>query len=183
MDIDPARKFLAFDRLGIGEAARAEYRDKQLDLDLLAGLPIDDVRLLARKVDERLLAGPVHLSHRRLQFLGPAAVNLAILAAAVAVGMDLGVLFPQQLKRHARPLEFLVNPRYVGRDPIAIRRRDRKQLRFQRPIVQIGWQRPVQACVLGAADVLRNRPHSHAAGPGDRPVAHAPLVFQPQNLS
>ena len=97
--------------------------------------------------------------------------------------MDLGVLLPQQLKRYARPLALLVDVRHVGRDPLAIRLRRRKQLRFQRPIVQIGRERPAQTRLPGPADVLRDRPHPHAAGLGNRPVAHAPLVLQPQDLA
>ena len=44
-------------RLSVGEAARPEHRDEELDGTYLARVPIDHHRASARVVDEGLLAG------------------------------------------------------------------------------------------------------------------------------
>jgi len=46
--------------------AGAPDGDEELDLGHLAGLRIDDARLVARVVDEELLSRPMDLSHREL---------------------------------------------------------------------------------------------------------------------
>ena len=103
--VDPVNQLLGLGRLGVGEAAGAEHGDEQLDRAQFTRAPVDQRRPLAREVDEGLLAGAVHLAHRRPQPPGPLPVDLAELRVAVAVRMDLGVLLPEQLQGDAVALE------------------------------------------------------------------------------
>ena len=54
--VDPVRQLLGRGRLGVGEAARPEHGDEQLDPPQLPRLPVDQGRPLPGEVDERLLA-------------------------------------------------------------------------------------------------------------------------------
>src|SRR5262245_8699738 len=54
-------------------------------------------------VHEHALANDVALSHGRRRPRLPAAVELAELAVAIAIGMEGAVLLPQQLQRHPWP--------------------------------------------------------------------------------
>ena len=119
--VHPVRQLLGLGRLDVGEAAGAEHGDEQLHGSRFTRAPVDQRRPLAGEVDERLLAGPVHLPHRRPQPPRPLPVDLAELRAAVAVRMDLGVLLPQQLQRDAVALELAVDIRAVGPDPVVHR--------------------------------------------------------------
>ncbi len=181
---DPVRKLLARGRLGIGVARRPQHPDKQLHRDLLAGAPVDQVRLLARVVDKRLLAGPVPLAHRRIELLGPAPVDLAELAVAIARRVGLQVLDPQQVQGHALALELTMDVRRVGLRPRTGRRaRAAQNLRLQRRLVQCLGQWPAQAGFPRPLQVQRHRAQTHRARPGNRPVRQPHLPLQPQNLS
>ena len=116
--VDPVRQLLGRGRLGVGEAARPEHGDEQLDLPQLPRLPVDQGRPLPGEVDERLLAGAVDLPHRRPQPPRPLPVDPAELGVAVAVGVDPGVLLPQELQRDAGALQLPVDVRTVGPDPV-----------------------------------------------------------------
>ena len=82
--VDPVPQLLGRGRLGVGEAAGAEHGDEQLDRPQFTRAPVDQRRPLAREVDEGLLAGAVHLPHRRPQAPRPLPVDLAELRVAVA---------------------------------------------------------------------------------------------------
>jgi len=73
--------------------------DEQLDLDHLAGLGVDDVRLLAGVVDEHLLASTVELAHKEPARLEPATVDVTELRVAIAGG----VLLEAAAQLHERP--------------------------------------------------------------------------------
>lgn len=60
-------------------------RRRQLDVGDLAGVRVNEVRLLPRVVDEQLLAASAHLPHRQPVLLQPLTVNLAELRVPVAV--------------------------------------------------------------------------------------------------
>ena len=80
--------------------------DEELDILDLSGRGIDDRRLLPRVVDEGLLPRWVDLPHGGMGLVAEALIELAEPAVAVSVGMDVAVLDPQQLKRHARTGKF-----------------------------------------------------------------------------
>ena len=122
---DPVGQLLGRGRLGVGEAAGAERGDEQLDRPQLTRAPVDQRRPLAREVDEGLLAGAVHLPHRRPQPPRPLPVDLAELRVAVAAGMDLEVLLPEQLQRDPVALELAVDVRAVGSGSVGHWRRGR----------------------------------------------------------
>ena len=73
--------------LRVRVVARAQHDHKQLDIDHLAGRRVHDHRLLARVVNEGLLARAVHLAHRRMQPFHKGPVQLAELAVLVAGGV------------------------------------------------------------------------------------------------
>ena len=181
--VDPVGQLLGRGRLGVGEAARAEHGDEQLDAPHLARAGVDQRRPLPGEVDERLLAGAVDLPHRRPQPSRPLPVDLAELRAAVAVRMDLGVLLPEQLQRDAVALELPVDVRAVGPDPVVHRGLAPEQAGLERRVVQLGRQRPAQPLLDRPLKIQRHRTHADRAGPGYRPVRQPMLVLEPQNLT
>ena len=178
MRVDPVRQLLGLGRRGVGEAAGAEHGDEQLDASELTRAPVDQARPLAGVVDERLLAGAVHLPHRRPQPPRPLPVDLAELGAAVAVRMDLRVLLPQQLQRDAVALELAVDVRAVGPDPVVHRRGAWKQSSLERRVVQIGRQRPAEPTLRRPLQIAIDRPHADGARLRHRLVGQSLLVLE-----
>ena len=64
-------------------------------------VPSITVQRRAGVIDEHPLAGDMALPHGRRQPPLPGAIELAVTAIAVAVGVDGAMLLPQQLQRHA----------------------------------------------------------------------------------
>lgn len=171
-------------RLGVGVAGGAEHRDEQLDLDHLAGLPIDDARLLARVVHERLLPGAMDLVHRQLLGLRPAGVVLAELGVLVAVRMLCAVLEVEQGERHALAAQLRVDlppvrqrpglldlPRRAVHPSLELRLVERLDLR---PLLEPGHLRPLQHVADGArADI---------GAPGHGPMAELEQQLLPEDL-
>jgi len=100
---DPIGKILASLCFGIGVVAGAKSSHKDLCLADLAGCRVDHGDRLAGVVNEKLLPGFVGLAHRRIQALGPPAVEFTKLAVLryqdgifVAVGISITVFDPQQ---------------------------------------------------------------------------------------
>ena len=166
--VDPGRQLLGLGRLGAGEAPGAEHGDEQLDASQLTRTPVDQARPLAGEVDERLLAGAVHLPHRRPQPPRPLPVEFAEPGVAVAARMDLDVLLPEQLQRHAGALELAVDVRAVGPDSLAYGNGPVKQPGLERRVVQLGRQRPAQPQLGRPLQIRRDRTHADGAGLGYR---------------
>src|SRR5690606_40983599 len=97
----------------VGIVRSAQHGDKDLCLPDLTRLRIGYRHCDAGVIDEELLAGEVVLPHRHVDLLAPCAVELAVVAAAVAsFGMPLSVLLPEQFKRDALvALELLLHLR------------------------------------------------------------------------
>ena len=179
---DPRRQVLAEARFGVRIVRGAEDADEELDGEELAGLRIAQHGPLAREVDEGLLAGAVHLTHRRGQGADPALIVAAELAVAVAVGMGVEVLQPQALERDARALELLVEPRHVRQRPWDADQvvDSLEEAGFQLDVVQVVRERPAQPRLGSPGGSTRRRspgrPHRHGprpAGAGRRPTAVA----------
>jgi hypothetical protein len=96
----------------------AEHGDEQLDRDHLARRGVDDRRLRPGVVDETLLARPMDLAHREPTPFAPAAVELAELGVAIAIGVLLEVLEVQQLQGDAGLAPLGVQVGAVGDDPV-----------------------------------------------------------------
>ena len=180
---DPVGQLLGRGRLGVGEAAGAEHGDEQLHAPPLTRATVDQRRPLAGKVDEGLLAGAMHLPHRRPQPLRPLPVEREEPGAAVAVRVNLGVLFPEQLQRDAVALEFAVNVRVVRPDAVAQRGGAGVQPGLERSVVQLGRQRPAQALLGRPLQIQADRAHADGAGLGYRPVRQPAFVLEPENLT
>ena len=171
---DPVGQLLGGGRLGVGEAAGAEHGDEQLDAPQFPRVPVDQRWPLPGEVDERLLAGPVDLPHRRPQPPRPLAVDLAELAVAVAVRMDLGVLLPEELQGDAVALELAVDVRAVGPDPVLRRGGATEQPRIERRVVQFRRQRPTQPSLGRPLQIQRNRAHADSRRLGLSPDGTTP---------
>ena len=119
---DPVGHLLGAGRLGVGVVGGPEDGGEELDLDDLAGGRVDEPRLLARVVDEALVAGAVELAHGQAPALEPAAIEVAEPRVAVAVGVPLQVLEVEQLQGDAGPAALGVDPRAVGRRALPLAR-------------------------------------------------------------
>jgi hypothetical protein len=97
----PIGDLLGAGRLGVGVIGGAEDGDEEFDLGHRPGRGLDEPGLLARVVDEALVAGVVDLAHRPAPAVEPLPVELAELGVAVAVGMLFQILQVQQLERDA----------------------------------------------------------------------------------
>jgi hypothetical protein len=106
---DPVVDLLGARGFGVGVAGGAEHGHEELDLGDLAGGGIDERRLLARVVDEELLAGAMNLPHGEPAVLEPPAVDLAVLSVAVPVRVLLEVLEVEQRQGDARLASFAVD--------------------------------------------------------------------------
>ena len=179
MHADPIGEFLARCRFRVGVTAGAQNSDEQLDWNSFARPWIRQLWPFAGKVDEGLLSGAVHLSHRGLQFLGPTPVDLTELAVGISLWIRFSVLFPQQVQGDSNTLQLLVDPFYIRSHPFpGARSRAGKQPRFKRCLVQVFGQRPFQSGLLGPSQVVRNGAQAHATCAGDRPVAELLVVFE-----
>lgn len=132
-------------RLRICVVRRAKHSDEELHLRHLAGLLVDDGRLLPRVVDEHLFASDVRLTHRQPSTIEPAAIVLAELRVAIPVGVLLQILNVKKLQRDARTLSLDVDLHRVRCRP---RRRRRQawsvELYLQRIVVELRRRRPVE---------------------------------------
>ena len=181
---DPVGDLLRAGGFGVGVVRGAEDGDEQLDRDHLARRGVDDGRLRAGVVDEALLAPSMDLAHREPAPCAPAAVELAELGIAIAVGVLLEVLEVQQLQGDAGLAPLGVQVGAIGDDAVVGGRR--------RGPIHAGLEDLVgQALDLGPIEPGGPGPQHRgadgaAADPqalGHRPVAlpEAPLLSQ--NLS
>ena len=178
MRAHPVRELLRRRRFGVGVAAGAEHGHKQLDRPDLAGTPVDDRRSLAGEVDEGLLAGAMHLAHRRAEPAGPLPVQHAELAVAVPLRIDLRILFPEQLQGHPRPGELAMDLRKCRRRTVPDRGRPREQARLERRIVEFVRKRPAPPVRRRAPHVEGDCPNTDRAGVRHLTVGQAPLVLE-----
>ena len=178
MRAHPVRELLRRRRFGVGVAAGAEHGHKQLDRPDLAGTPVDDRRSLTGEVDEGLLAGAMHLAHRRAEPAGPLPVQHAELAVAVPLRIDLRILFPEQLQGHPRPGELAMDLRKCRRRTVPDRGRPREQARLERRIVEFVRKRPAPPVRRRAPHVEGDCPNIDRAGVRHLTVGQAPLVLE-----
>jgi len=91
----PVQELLGGEGLREEVVRRASDRHEQLGVEChLAAASVIDGDLLAREVDEELLAGTVHLAHDDVDASLPGPIQIGELAVAVTVGMVLAVLEP-----------------------------------------------------------------------------------------
>ena len=180
MRADPRCQILAARRLGVDQPAGAEHADEEFDENHVPRRRVDQGRPFPGEIDEELLAGAMHLAHRRLQHPRPLAIAFAEVAVGVPGRVRRTVLGPEQLQRHADPLQFLVQVGPFGDRPVEAGRigRARKQAHLQRRIIQAVGQRPGQPGRRGAGQHGRHRAQPHRARLGNGAVRQAGFVFQ-----
>jgi Kef-type K+ transport system membrane component KefB len=105
----PVIQTLAPGGFDVGIGAGAQDGDKQRSRAHGAALGVVDGKGVAGIIDEELFARLMLVAEDDVQLAAPAAVELAEAAVAVAVGVVLAILLPQQLQRDVTMgLEFLV---------------------------------------------------------------------------
>jgi hypothetical protein len=138
------------------------------------------VRPLAGEIDKQLLAGAMHLPHRRFQRPRPPAVPLTKLAVGVPGRRLRAIFLPQEHQRHAGLLQLLMHRTPLGHDPQAGRRRPRKDSRLERGVIEVVGQRPRQARRRRPLQVGRHRAQAQGTGLRNRTVAQTGIVFEPK---
>ena len=182
---DPVGQRLAPGRLGVGEARGAEHGDEDLGLAHHAGVGVDDRHLLARVVDEQLVARHMMLAHHRREAALELAEQIAEARVAVALGMNLPVLLPEHHQIDAWPLGLACQRAPVRFDPPAHagpHARPREQALLEDGVGDVSTERPGQACGFGALEVVLDGTARGTEHSPDRPRAHA-LMGKPQHLS
>jgi hypothetical protein len=179
MGVDPTSQFLAAARFGEGVIAGAEDGDKQRCLEIdLACEPIINGNLVTGVVDEQPFSGPVFLPEDHIEVLLPLAIQLTKTAIAIAIGVLLAILFPDQLEcKVVMGLQLLADRgevRQVGLAPPLGGPRRTADHRLQPPIIPIGRQRPAYAGGRGCFQIPMN------CALGNSTTASNLLLFQPQ---
>ena len=127
----------------------------------------------------------MHLPHHRRQPLAPAVVVLAELAVAVAPGIRLQVLLPQQAQRHPGPSQLGVHQRGVHRGSVVLsfglHPEDPGLERLVRG--QFLRYRPAHPRRPGQPEVLRHRPCPGFHGGRHGSLGQSAPQLQPQDLS
>jgi hypothetical protein len=99
MGPDPVGETLTPGGFGIGVIAGAEHRDEDGGGAHFAGGRVVNRDRVAGVVDEEFLAGAMLVAKHNVLSLEPTAVQAAVPAIAVAVGLVLAVFLPEQLQR------------------------------------------------------------------------------------
>ena len=97
--------------------------------------------------------------------------------------MDLEVLLPEQLQRHAVALELAVDVGALRPGPVADRGGAAEQPAIQRRVVQLVRQRPAQPTLRRPLQIVIDRPHPDRARLGHRLVGQSLLMSEPQYLA
>ena len=111
----PVRQILTPSGLGVGIGTGPEDSNKDLRGTDFARLRVLDGNSGPGVIDEKLFAGAVLLSENDVELAPPALVEFTETAVAVALGISLDVLFPQQLQGDMLVrLQLLMNRGEVG---------------------------------------------------------------------
>jgi hypothetical protein len=172
MRADPIRQALGQRRLGVGVAGGAHRRDEDLGRPDLAAAAVDQIDALAGVIDEHALAGRMGLPHCRRQTAFPGAVKLAPAAVAVAAGLPLPILLPQQHQGDARPAPLVMDMAQSGSALLSLPGAvPGIEHRLQHAVGQGRRQWPAQT---GRRDALQGRPDGALrAIPSDRAIARS----------
>jgi hypothetical protein len=135
---DPEDELLGSEGFGVEVVRGPEDGHEQLGSHRhRAARPVIDRDGLAGVVDEKLLPGPVHLAHDDVGAAAPRLVEVGELAVAVAVGVNLSVLEPEQLEGDRLLAQLGVDVAPVRRRPGGSRRRrGREERRFDSGVVE-----------------------------------------------
>ena len=185
MGPDPIRQRLGPGGLGIGVVRRPEHGDEDLGFAHDTRLGIDDPDLLARVIDEHLVAGGVVLAHHRRQAPLELPEQVAEPGVAVAIRVPVPVFLPQHHQIDAGALQFARQSRPIRLGPPAESRPHPgagEQPLLQHVVGQLGGQRPRQPGRRRPLEVVLNRAARHPQRAPDLAGAH-PIAVKPQHLS
>ena len=185
MGPDPIGQRLGPGRLGIGVIRGPEHGDEDLGFAHHTRLGIDDPDLLARVIDEHLVAGGVVLAHHRRQAPLELPEQVAEPRVAVAIRMPVPVFLPQHHQIDAGPLQFARQGRPIRLRPPAESRPHPgagEQPLLQHVVRQLGRQRPRQPGRRRPLEIVLNRAARHPQRAPDLAGTH-PIAVKPQHLS
>ncbi len=176
---DEIRHPLRFRRLRVRVVARAEHRHEELHLDDLTGAPIDVRGLLARVVDEALLARLVRLPHHDTGAPKPPPVHVAVRRVSKPARVRLQVLKMQKLERDAHALQLLVHVHRIRTRAIVTWHRWAPVQPFlERSLVERLRRRPREPGCHRTCSGLLDAAHAHTEA--TRHLAHGPPL-RPQS--
>ncbi len=180
----PVGQLLGAGGFGVGVGGGTKDADEELHGDQLAGVAVNQVGTFAGEINEHLLAGTVALAHRGRESLTPPPVQLAELAVAVAFGVDLTVLQPQQMQGDAGALELAVDGGPLGeRSGGAGDLGELEQAFLERGVVELRWQWPGEPSLTGTGDIGRDGARSDRAGFGDLAMGKPSLVLELEDMT
>jgi hypothetical protein len=186
MATDPVRHFLA--RCGVCErvAAGTQHRHKQRGWLAIASLAVVNRYARASPIDERLFARTVLLPKDNVLLPSPDLVELTKPAVAVAGGMSLAILLPEQLQGEVLVgLKLLMDRRPIRHCPDRLRLPPGpggKQLLLQLPVVNLDRQRPAQTRSLSAFQVSMDGRLCDVAAARDLLLGEPQTEAQPENF-
>jgi hypothetical protein len=178
-------KRLAEVRLHVCEGACAKDADEDRGLADLSGAGIDDRNGGTGVIDEAFLAGGVGEAKARFEVPHPLGVELAELAVAVALGVTLPILEPQQSKGHALLAKIgvaLVPVRTWPLHPVrAVGVGEQQSL--ERGIPELVRQRPGEPRLFGFLKVFSDSACTDLATAGHLTVGEFALPLQTKDLA
>jgi hypothetical protein len=182
----PGRQRLGRHRLGVRVARRAQDRDEQLGRRDLARGPVDDRDRRAREVEEALLAGPVLAAQDHVEPPGVRPVPLGEPGVGEAVGAALAVLGPEQHERDALAAQLAMDDRPVGDRPGRVGGRrggPPEQALLEAAVVEIRGQRPAEAGLAGAVEIVADGRPGQADRDADLAGAQVLRFVEPQDFA
>jgi hypothetical protein len=179
MPIDPVTQFLAGLHFRIHIITGRESGHKHRRLTRFTRFWIDDGHGQPGVIDFQFFPTVVRETTRGRLSFSPFPVVFAKLGVAVAVGMPISILDPQQLEGHPFFLQFLANCLPVGQRPcrIALAALFRKQLLEEFILTEPLWKGPMQPSRLGAAKILPYGAVGNLTNPSYCPVGQSGFMF------
>lgn len=150
----------------------------------LACCRIDNLHRQTGIVDKQALASLVPLTHDDVERAAPSAIQISVATVVIPVGVGGLVLLPQQNERHALAAQLLVHALEVR-----CRARDRrwcrrgKQQVFEGLVIELLRQRPTEAGILCAEDIVIQRAASNADGSRHLSATELARTPEPEQLS
>ena len=179
MGIYPGRQVLSHTGLCEGITAGPEGGQKNLCISDLTSSGVYYGDGVACIIHKQFFSGPVFLPEGQVQFFHPFAVKMAELAVLISMRVCLLVLIPEELKRNAFFLQFLVEVLHVrglafGVHPLSL---DREKQMLKGRIIQFRIKWPGKVCQFCPEQVIRHGRVGNRTAFGNLPVGQVAVPF------